>query len=246
VLCAAVRLLGGRAPIIEWVGRDTAWDAPGTSSSAYLKQQFPDVWGERIVHRPPVSPEKIASLQAVASFNIVPSTWDVFNFTVVESMASGRPTAVSAGAGAHELIEDGHNGYVFSSEDAGALASTLDRMFSEGSSRIQEIGRNAQAAIDSELDPKRVAEDRLQFYSNTATDFKISGPVPVEGWLGDICRPGNESIKEFSFLNNVSLGTLVGHILARSRKKLMSWSETRHGNGKIIGNKPSRKPNSIP
>ena len=60
--------------------------------------------------------------QRSALFNLVPSTWDVFNFTAVEAMASGRPAIVSTGAGASELIEDGVNGYLFQAGDADALA----------------------------------------------------------------------------------------------------------------------------
>jgi glycosyltransferase involved in cell wall biosynthesis len=107
VLCAALRLLGRAAPPIDWVGRDAPWGEKTKSGTAHLRGTFPDVWGKRVAHLPQVDREEVFGLQSSAAFNVVPSVWDVFNFTVIEGMASARPTLVSTGAGAADLIEDG-------------------------------------------------------------------------------------------------------------------------------------------
>ena len=70
-------------------------------------------------HLPQVPPEEVARLQRAARFNVITlDLRDVFNFTCVEAMASGRPVICSRGAGASGLIEDGVNGFVFESGDA--------------------------------------------------------------------------------------------------------------------------------
>lgn len=98
IVCEALARLGARAPGIDWFGRDTSWGKRESSSAAHLAAAFPAIWGTRIVHHPPIPPEDVARRQASALFNLIPSTWDVFNFTVVEAMASGRPAIVSTGA----------------------------------------------------------------------------------------------------------------------------------------------------
>jgi glycosyltransferase involved in cell wall biosynthesis len=105
ILCAALQRLGTRAPVVDWVGRDTPWSARESSTVSYLSSAFPGIWGQRVSHCLPEPPQEIARRQANALFNLVPSSWDTFNFTAVEAMASGRPTIVSTGTGASELIE---------------------------------------------------------------------------------------------------------------------------------------------
>ena len=133
VLCEALRRLGSSAPSVDWFGRDTVWGERDHYTSEHLARTFPLVWGTKFFHYRQISPVEVARRQARALFNIVPSTWDVFNFTAVEAMASGRPTIVSTGAGASELIEDGVNGFLFAKEDADALAEAIERVVSEES-----------------------------------------------------------------------------------------------------------------
>jgi len=164
VLCEALRRLGCSAPCVDWVGRDTAWGARDGSAAKHLAQIYPDVWQTKFVHCAPISPAEVARRQARALFNIVPSTWDVFNFTVVEAMVSGRPAVVSTGAGASELIEDGVNGYLFINESADALAGAIERVLSESRIRLAEIGREGRNTIRAALDPKTIAAQRLAAY----------------------------------------------------------------------------------
>ena len=219
VLCAAVRRLGRHAPVIDWVGRDMAWDARGTSSSAQLKKLFPDIWGDRVIHHSPVAPAEVSYRQRVTSFNLVPSSWDVFNFTAVESMASGRPTVVSTGAGASELIDDEQSGYIFPADDAEALAATLDRLLSESSARKSEIGRNAQLSIRTALNPKIGAATRLEAYAKAVREFRTRSPSPIDGWLGSVCRPNEQNGKALAFLDHVPLGSLASYVFGRACKK---------------------------
>src|SRR5262249_35875392 len=90
ILCAALERLGIRAPAIDWVGRDAAWGSREGSTAGHLSRAFPSAWGRKINHCLPEVPQEIARRQSAALFNLVPSTWDVFNFTAVEAMASGR------------------------------------------------------------------------------------------------------------------------------------------------------------
>lgn len=220
ILCRALRDLGGKAPDVDWVGRDMPWRCSEVMTSQHLAKSFPDVWGARLLRHDPEPPIDIARRQALAAFNVVPSTWDVFNFTAIEAMASGRPTIVSSGAGASELVEDGVNGFVFRSEDAADLAGKIDQLLSMPPARQRELGRAAQETVLCELQPARSAEARVNAYRSVIGAFRSSPPAPIGGWLADACRPGLVTPDATAdYLGQLPLRTLAAHLSKRVRRK---------------------------
>lgn len=220
IICEALGRLGSTAPSVDWFGRDAIWGARKHYMSEHLAQTFPDVWGKKFFHHPQISPAEVTRRQSSALFNIVPSTWDVFNFTAVEAMASGRPTIVSTGAGASELIEDGVNGFLFANKDSVALAEAIQRVISESPARLAEIGREGRERVRKALDPRTVAAHRLAAYRATIDAFQKQPPTPVDGWLGAICRPSDALGTEMAFLENVPLRALVKHVAGRIARRV--------------------------
>ena len=223
VLCDALEKLGTRAPIVDWIGRDTVWGRRDSSTSAHLAGAYPGIWGRRVLHHPPIPPAEVAQRQAAALFNLVPSTWDVFNFTAVEAMASGRPAIVSSGAGASELIQDGVNGYLFQAGDPDALASALDRVLCEKPDRLAEVGRTGQETVRAALDPQAIAAQRLADYHAAIDAFAANPPAPATGWIGEICRPSQPSMaSDTAFLEHLPLRKLAGHVAQRVSRRIFS------------------------
>ena len=221
VLCEALRHFGGRGPCVDWIGRASSWGARHSSTAEHLARTYPDLWGTKFVHHAPISPTEVAHRQARALFNIVPSAWDVFNFTTVEAMASGRPIIVSTGAGASELIEDGVNGYLFSRGDPDFLAGAVDRVMSESHMRLTEIGQAAQETVRVQLDPQVVTSRRIAAYRAAIELFQSHPPSPTTGWLGDICRPAQPFPNDqMAFLNHMPLRSIVTHVVKRAATKL--------------------------
>ncbi len=220
ILCRALTLLGGQSPAIDWVGPDTAAGVPGTSLSAELALNFPDIWGARINHLPPVSPERAASLQCAARFNVVPSTWDVFNFTCVEAMSSGRPVICSSGAGASELIEDGVNGFLFESGNPASLAAALERTLLLNQTQQTEIGTAARETVRRMLDPERIAAQRLAAYQAAIAAFVPQAPMPSD-WLAEACMGRDQSVANLSFLDHLPLRRILSYGGRRLTEKLV-------------------------
>jgi glycosyltransferase involved in cell wall biosynthesis len=220
VLCDALRHLDNRAPCVDWVGRDTVWGTRDGSTAEHIAQTYPDLWKSKLVSHNPISPAEVARRQASALFNIVPSTWDIFNFTAVEAMASGRPTVVSTGAGASELIEDGVNGFLFAKGDSYALAQALERVMGESRARLAEIGREGRNTIRTVLDPKTIAAKRLAAYRAAIGAFQARPPSPVGGWLGAVCRPSEAVGHDMAFLENLPLRALTKHVVGRIYDKV--------------------------
>lgn len=223
ILCDALRLLEGLAPQVEWFGRAKPWASGEWPADRRLAAVFPDIWGVNLHHRPAIPREHVFTLQSSALFNVVPSTWDVFNFTAVESMAAARPTIVSTGAGASELIIDGENGFTFENGNAEALADVIDRVLSMSESRRREIGAEGRKTIQIELDPARIGEQRVAAYEEAIRSFHESPPEKPHEWLVRMLTPQPSAGPDYnSFLDPVPLRAMGKHIARRIVNKVRS------------------------
>ncbi len=207
-LCAALTLLGAEAPRVEWIGRDTSEGLQGGSFSTTLKHRYPEVWGRSLLPVGALPPSEVAKRQRRAAFAVVPSCWDVFNFTVVEAMAAATPVIVSTGAGAADLVEDGRNGFVVPAEDAEELATALRRVASATAAERTAIGGAARETVLVALDPARVAEQRLARYELVRSE----GPRPTRAsWLEELFSPGSSGREPLELLHQLPLAGILRH-----------------------------------
>jgi glycosyltransferase involved in cell wall biosynthesis len=219
VLCDALLRLGRTAPSVDWVGRDTVSRRLDRSASKSLAHDHPHIWGSRVRHVPQVAPAEAWRFQCQARFIVVPSTWDVFNFTCVEAMASGRPVICSSGAGASELIVDGVNGFLFPNGDASALAAAIDRVLALSETRVAEMAEAARATLARKLDPERVAASRLQRYAHVIAHFRPK-PAVDDDWLLEACSAREEAAADLAYLDHQPLRSLLGYSARRLAVKM--------------------------
>ena len=220
VLCEALALMGAGTLAVDWLGRDTAYGRRDGSTAAAMARAYPQIWGRRVLPVPPVSPAEVAAWQGRARFNLVPSAWDVFNFTAAEAMASGRPAVVSTGAGASELVVDGQTGFVFEAGNAASLASALERVMSASEPDLAAIGAAARETVRRELDPTRIAQARLAAYQTAIDGFAQAPPTPIGGWLGGVCRPDAGAADAAAFLDQFPIRAVASHLASRLGEKL--------------------------
>ena len=200
VLCAALERLGSKAPACDWYGTSKPWPGSAQQAETYLAQTFPAAWNQSLHYHGAIDRDHVAGTMARSRAVIVPSTWDVFNFTVVEAMAAGRPVIVSSGAGASELIEHGVNGFVFPNGDISALAAAIAAAASLSDSAAQAIGTAARATILCELDPARIVAERMSAYEKAIAAHSLAPPEPAPSWLSELLTPGklrNFDMQEF-------------------------------------------------
>ena len=190
ILCAALEQLGDGAPECDWYGSSSPWPGTVRPAEAYLARNFPAAWNQSFHYRGPVARSAVAGKMAQSRVVIVPSTWDVFNFTVVEAMAAGRPVIVSSGAGASELIEHGVNGFTFPAGDSSALADAIAAAAVLTCPELRAIGTKARATIERELDPARIVSERMAAYQQAIASHRADPPERVPGWLRDLLTPG--------------------------------------------------------
>lgn len=200
ILCAALERLKSNAPACDWYGSSKPWPGSSQPAETYLAQTFPAAWNQSLHYHGAIDRDQVAGTMARSRAVIIPSTWDVFNFTVVEAMAAGRPVIVSSGAGASELIEHGVNGLVFPTGDADALAAEIAVAAGLSDAEMQAIGAAARATIQRELDPARIAAERMSGYQQAIAAHRAAPPPPAPAWLNALLTPGklcNFDMQEF-------------------------------------------------
>ncbi|BAY33455.1 group 1 glycosyl transferase [Nostoc carneum NIES-2107] len=220
ILCEALRLLGEKSPTIDWIGRDTVYQDSKTVMSVYLTQTYPDIWRKKIQPLGTFSTEETCQLQAMANFILVPSIWDVFNYTCVEGMAKGQLVLCSQGAGAADLITDGVNGLTFTGGDPQSLAKSLDTLLSWSVAQREEIGKAAKETVKTKLAPTTIAQQRIEIYEKLINKGRFS--IRPNSSLVDAVSPKQPLEKPLAFLDLLPLRELSNYLWKRSLQKFLS------------------------
>jgi glycosyltransferase involved in cell wall biosynthesis len=88
-----------------------------------------------------MSREGVLRLFRAADASLLPSAWENFPHTVVESLAVGTPVIATAVGGVPEVVRDGENGLLVEPGDPAALAAAIGTFFEDA-----ELGRRLAAA----------------------------------------------------------------------------------------------------
>jgi glycosyltransferase involved in cell wall biosynthesis len=89
--------------------------------------------------------DTVLRLFGAADASVLPSAWENFPHTVVESLAVGCPVIATAVGGVPEVVVDGENGLLVPPRDAQALATAIARLFSDDVLRARLAGAAARS-----------------------------------------------------------------------------------------------------
>ncbi|MGH7884942.1 MAG: glycosyltransferase family 4 protein [Thermodesulfobacteriota bacterium] len=219
ILSEALKMLGEKAPSVDWIGRDTKYQTNNQVMSSYLKNVYSDIWNNKIKSLGSLGYEEVMKLQRIAKFGIVPSLWDMFNFTCVEFMANGKPVICSSGAGASDLIEDGINGFTYKKNEPEELSQLIRKLNEMPENKLREIGNNAKETIINKLNPDIVAEKKVDRYEYLISDNKVNRKV--NDWISRFLTPehGKDDIE--ALLDNIPLKKLTKYSLSRIFKRVL-------------------------
>jgi glycosyltransferase involved in cell wall biosynthesis len=221
ILLSALQALGSRAPAVDWYGGVKRWPGTNTGADAYLRATFSSVWGSRFQHRHAVDRDAVALLQSESLCTLVPSTWDVFNFTAVEAMSRGKPVLVSCGAGASELIETGINGITFPANDGAALAAALEQFLGMSPAARATMGQAGRETVRTQLEPARIATARLAAYHEALEGFPNHQRGHTVPWLNQLlCASGAPRLSLEDFCNTLPLRPMMRSVGRRLLNKL--------------------------
>ena len=216
VLADALRQLGPAAPVVEWAGRTVPHPRTGEPYDDVLRREYPGVWGDRVVQIGRIPPDEVARRQATAQFVVVPSLWDVYNFSASEAMLQGAMLICSDGAGSVDLVTHGQNGFVFASGNAGDLAEQVQTVLSLDGKQRARVSAEARETILRETDPARVAAASLVAYQAISATASPAKPAP---WTSAAVAPGG-TVSLDDVLRHLPLRSLLAHAAERVGGKL--------------------------
>jgi glycosyltransferase involved in cell wall biosynthesis len=202
---------------IEWYGRDTPYGASDKLGTEAIQEKYPGVIDKKLFRHGPVSQSSVYKLQSSALANIIPSSWDVFNFTVVEAMSSGRPVICSTGAGASDLIEDGISGLLFKAEDTDSLINAMQRLESMTEDSRVSLAARAHHTVCELLNPEKVARERIAHFERCLTQPKAP---PASTWLRAWAKPEQPALPDWLMLSQIPLKVLLSKVKQRLWAKI--------------------------
>lgn len=224
LLCRALEAIPATKIIIKWYGRDTKYDQK-ISKSQQLARDFPKIWGSKIIPKDPIPNSELLIIQQRAKFAVIPSLWDMYNFTCLEYMSNGTIVICADGAGAAELIEHGVNGFKYSKDDNVALANCLKIVTSLSEAEYQTIIINAKRTLTTKLNEKKLIEANLSNYLSAKASFKSKKTLPL---IDAIFMPSHANFDISNILAKQPLHTLLKHIFVRILTKFITLPKNNH------------------
>jgi glycosyltransferase involved in cell wall biosynthesis len=85
----------------------------------------------------------VSEIYNKCSVYVQPSVTEAFGIPVLEAMAHGRPVIVAEGAGVHEIVEDGKEGFIVPIRDADSIAACI-KHFHDSPEEVESMGANAR------------------------------------------------------------------------------------------------------
>ena len=216
-VCGAVsKLSATERPVIKWFGRDMPY-SDTESTAQFLKKNFQGVWNTSILPQKPIENAKIIKIQQNAKFGLVPSTWDMFNFTLIEFMAAGTPVICADGAGSSWLIEHGRNGLKYPATDESALAECIMQLNKMDERAYMQMAMAGMETVTRELSGNKIIPQNLEHYQSIITNFKRQG---VDVYTSGVYCPDEKNYTIESVLDKQPLKLLLNYSMQRLKASL--------------------------
>ena len=214
-LCEALKI-SNHAGDIKWFGRDTSYSKTHTTAQ-HLFANYPGIWSKQIITSSPVPNTEVQAMQQHAKFGLIPSVWDMFNFTCIEFLAAGTPVICSDGAGASELIKHGVNGYVYAAANPAELAGCIEAVNSLTTQQYTAMAMAGQQTINDLLSSEVLMPLYMEEYNAVMARFK---PGASNIFLNSIYSPSNQHHSIADVLDKQPLNKLVNYVKNRVLSKI--------------------------
>lgn len=91
--------------------------------------------------------DNIGKVYNDCSVYVQPSVTEGFGIPVLEAMSYKRPVIVTEGAGSHELVDDGKDGFVIPIRDPDAIKEKIEHFY-DNPDEVRRMGKNARAKAE--------------------------------------------------------------------------------------------------
>ncbi len=147
---------------LKLIGSDTYFYLKNKMWSDYINQKFKKYVDENlIVFEGIMHIDKLYNRLKKAHVIIIPSRFENFPYSLIESMVLGKIVLVSDSGGQRELVEDKKNGFVFSQDEPGEFEKKLEFILSLSDDRMQEIAMEAKITIEEKCSYEKVYTKKI-------------------------------------------------------------------------------------
>lgn len=162
-------------------GADTAGAPDSGSMRAFLEEVIGADAMESVSFLGRLSPKALSERYEQADVCVIPSLWENFPNTCIESMGAGRAVLVGDSGGMKEMLGESEGGSVFRSGDPSDLARALTGLLREGRDALAKRGSRSRARIAYMCDPSRIARLRVDHFARVAEQYekRVSGAAPL-------------------------------------------------------------------
>lgn len=202
-------------------GADTSGAPDGGSMRAYLTEVLDPGARDRVRFLGRLEPGVLQGEYARADLCVIPSLWENFPNTCIESMSNARAVLVGDAGGMREMIGASGAGETFRAGDADDLAARLGSMLAEGRGGLADRGRAARARIETMCDPARIAALRIVHARGVIGQRAQTlgkGPGGAAGQQSGV-------LGEWRRLERVAMGDISGFPLPRLDDGVREWVE---------------------
>ena len=109
--------------------------------------------------------ERLAPFIRNAELCVLPSLWEAFQLTCLESLGLGKVTVACRGTGAEEIVEDGVSGLLAEPGSVESLKNALLRVLTMAASERAVFGERASRRAQ-EFDVAKICAKRHEFYES--------------------------------------------------------------------------------
>ncbi len=166
VLVEAMTYVWAELPEVSLVFFGSDWQV---SPGQMMSQRLIEIAGgprERMRFLGALPREQLFPGLVAADIVALPSVWENFSLSALETMALGRPLIATSGSGFSEFVEDGHEGILVPPRNARALADAILRLLGDPGQRARLGAAAARAA--ERYDVISVAELHASFFRELA------------------------------------------------------------------------------
>ncbi len=108
--------------------------------------------------------EELHPLVKHAKLVVLPSTWEAFGFTCLESIALGKPVLATSGSGFEEqIVEDGKYGFLVPPDDPDALANKILGCLKKKG--LNQVGKRAKKRA-ADFSNEKQTQEMIDYYKN--------------------------------------------------------------------------------
>lgn len=173
------------------IGGDTWYHLQGKHATAYIKEKYQKYFNSgQLVLRSPLRSEELYKRIAQAWCVVIPSLWENFPNTCLESMLLGKVVLASAGMGHVEMLktEDTQAGFIFDWQERDDFSIQLQKILNLSAEENIALGKQARELILKISGHQNVLEKRISHFhkiieksKNRQKDFFPSVNYPPHG-----------------------------------------------------------------